>query len=108
MLAYTVRSQSRKDVFIAILIVARAGIGDLAEGSMQTIFDLTRVAIAAIRSLFVVRSEDNVHPALAMIAPRGVFPQSGHRNRRQGTRDVSFAHALSVVGGYTGCGSGPP
>ena len=60
-----------------ILIEARVGIGDLAEGSMQTIFDLMRVAISAIRSLFVVRSEDIVHPALAMIAPRGVVPQSG-------------------------------
>ncbi|MGH2487973.1 MAG: hypothetical protein ACRDHE_18390 [Ktedonobacterales bacterium] len=75
---------------------------------MQTVFDLMRVALHVIRSLFVVRSEDNVHPALAMIAPRGVFPQSGHHKRRQGTRDVSFALALSVVGGYTGCGSGPP
>ena len=96
------------DERIAHLIEARVGIGRLAEGSMQTIFDLMRVALCAIRSLFVVRSEDNVHPALAMIAPRGIFSQSGNRNRRQGTRDVSFAHALSVVGGYTGCGSGPP
>lgn len=75
---------------------------------MGTIIDLMRIAALAVYGLFVARSGRYVHPALILAAPRGVFAWSGGRNQRQRARDASFTRALSVVGCYTGFGSGPP
>lgn len=75
---------------------------------MRTILDLMRIAALAIYGLLVARSVQTLHPALALVAPRGVSAWSEGRNQRQRAREASFAQALSVVGGFAGCGSGPP
>ena len=75
---------------------------------MGTYLDVMRIALKAIIGLFVARSAQTYHPALATIVGMEGSARFAGGERLQQTRDVAFAQTLSVVGGYAGCGSGPP